>query len=66
MTLPANSLNAAKPAYNTMKFGKTTIMTAQLSKAPDPYRKDNIVLKGFRDGMDHCGNGTRSRKHGVN
>ncbi len=65
MTRPGKKWRVAKPACNALKFGKTTIMTAQLSNAPDPYRKDNLVFTGFRDGFDRCGNGSKSRNHGI-
>ena len=31
----------------------------KLSNEPDPYRKDNLVFSGFRDGTEKCGNGFR-------
>jgi hypothetical protein len=36
-----------------------------LDDTPDPYRKDNIAFKGFRDGMVQVGNGFRKQNKGI-
>lgn len=39
--------------------------TVRLNNAPDPYRKDNIVFSGFRDGLVALGNGFVRQNKGI-